>query len=161
MFCPHCGAPNQDDAVFCGNCGEALSPDAAASAVEEALEAEREEGLEFPALDEPPTGAAPPPLPMPPPAPVVIPTSGMAIASLVLGISGLTVLPLLGSILALIFGYTARKEIREHPDRVSGDGLAVAGIVLGWISVAIAVLGILAFGAMVLCSLCASWARVY
>lgn len=161
MFCPHCGAPNQDDAVFCGNCGEALSPDAAASAVEEALEAEREEGLEFPALDEPPTGAAPPPLPMPPPAPAVIPTSGMAIASLVLGISGLTVLPFLGSILALIFGYTARKEIREHPDRVSGDGLAVAGIVLGWISVAVAVLGILAFGGFMLCSLCASWARVY
>ncbi len=27
MFCPMCGAPNEDDAVFCGNCGAALKPD--------------------------------------------------------------------------------------------------------------------------------------
>lgn len=161
MFCPRCNAPNEDDAVFCGNCGAALSPEAAPSTPGEELEAEREEGLEFPALDEPPTSPAPPPLPMAPPPSVVIPTSGMAIASLVLGISGLTVLPLLGSILALIFGYTARKEIREHPELVSGDGLAVAGIVLGWISVALAVLSILAFGGIFLCSICGAWASSY
>jgi len=27
MFCPQCGAPNEDDAVFCGNCGAVLDPE--------------------------------------------------------------------------------------------------------------------------------------
>ena len=27
MFCPQCGAPNEDEAVFCGNCGAVLNPD--------------------------------------------------------------------------------------------------------------------------------------
>lgn len=31
MFCPMCGAPNEDDAVYCGNCGAALKPDVAPS----------------------------------------------------------------------------------------------------------------------------------
>ena len=35
-------------------------------------------------------------------------TSGLAVASLVLGIVGLTLVPLLASIAALIFGYGAR-----------------------------------------------------
>ncbi|MGD2206084.1 MAG: DUF4190 domain-containing protein [Anaerolineae bacterium] len=67
----------------------------------------------------------------------------MAVASLVLGLGGLTVLPLLGSILAIIFGYMARNEVRQRPHEVSGEGLAVAGIVLGWIAVGLAVLGVL------------------
>ncbi len=41
----------------------------------------------------------------------------------------------IGSILALIFGYVARKQIRERNQ--GGDGMAIAGIVLGWIGVGI------------------------
>lgn len=37
------------------------------------------------------------------------------------------------SVLALVFGYIARKQIRERGE--SGAGLAVAGIVLGWVGV--------------------------
>ena len=59
-------------------------------------------------------------------------TNGMAIASLVLGILWLY---WIGSILALVFGYVARKQIRERGD--SGDGMAIAGIVLGWVGVGI------------------------
>jgi hypothetical protein len=44
----------------------------------------------------------------------------------------------LGSILALILGYTARKQIRERGD--AGGGMATAGIVLGWVGVGILVL---------------------
>lgn len=58
-------------------------------------------------------------------------TNGLAIASLVLGIIWIY---WIGSILALVFGYVARKQIRERNQ--SGDGMAVAGIVLGWIGVA-------------------------
>ena len=59
-------------------------------------------------------------------------TNGMAIASMVLGIVWLY---WIGSILALVFGYIARKQIRERGE--SGDGMAIAGIVLGWIGVGV------------------------
>ena len=36
-------------------------------------------------------------------------------------------------ILALIFGYVAKKEIRDSPQPIEGNGLATAGIVLGWV----------------------------
>jgi hypothetical protein len=57
----------------------------------------------------------------------------MAIASLVLGILWLY---WLGSILALVFGYLALKQIETRHE--SGRGLAIAGVVLGWIGVATA-----------------------
>ena len=85
------------------------------------------------------------------------PTSGMAIAALALGISGLTVFPFLGSILGLIFGYMARNEIRRRPDEISGDGLALAGIVTGWIGVGLVVLSIVAVGGFFLCGICGAF----
>ncbi len=57
-------------------------------------------------------------------------TNGLAIASLVLGIVWIY---WVGSVLALIFGYVARRQIKEQGQ--NGDGMAVAGIVLGWIGV--------------------------
>ena len=57
-------------------------------------------------------------------------TNGLAIASMVLGILWLY---WIGSILALVFGYIAKKQIRERGE--SGGGMATAGIVLGWIGV--------------------------
>lgn len=58
-------------------------------------------------------------------------TNGMAIASLVVGIVGLC---FCFGFLAIIFGSKARRKIEETGQ--SGDGLAIAGIVLGWVSVA-------------------------
>ncbi len=72
-------------------------------------------------------------------------TSTLAIISLVAGILGWTVLPFLGSVTAIITGHMARAEIRRQPDRFEGDGLAVAGLVLGWVNVGLWILGILAF----------------
>src|SRR3954469_760430 len=66
-------------------------------------------------------------------------TNGLAIASMVLGIVWLY---WIGSILALVFGYVARKQIRERGE--SGDGMAIAGIVLGWVGVGLGLLGIVA-----------------
>ena len=70
---------------------------------------------------------------LPAPALALPQTSGLAIASLVLGIIWFY---WIGSILALVFGYAAKKEIRKDPTRISGNGMATAGIVLGWIGVA-------------------------
>jgi uncharacterized protein DUF4190 len=69
------------------------------------------------------------------PYPLHRPTNGLAIASLVLGILWIY---WIGSILALVFGYVARRQIAERGE--SGSGLAVVGIVLGWNGV-----GLLAF----------------
>ncbi len=70
-------------------------------------------------------------------------TSSYAVISLVAGILGWTLLPFLGSLGAIIFGHMARGEIRRSNGQLDGDGLAVTGLVLGWLSVALWVLGIL------------------
>ena len=72
-------------------------------------------------------------------------TSPLAIVSLVSGILGWTLLPFLGSIAAVVCGHMARGEIRREPDRLEGDGLAVAGLVLGYLSIALGALFALAF----------------
>lgn len=76
----------------------------------------------------------------------VLPSSTLAIVSLIAGIAGFSFLPLVGTIVALITGYAARKETRAVPPTASGDGMATAGIVMGWIQVAMTVLGICCFG---------------
>jgi hypothetical protein len=70
-------------------------------------------------------------------------TSNLAIVSLVSGILGWTLAPWLGSIVAIITGHMARAEIRRNPDTMEGDGMAIAGLVIGWAMVALTVIGIL------------------
>jgi hypothetical protein len=72
------------------------------------------------------------------------PTSTTAIISLVCGILGWTLLPFLGSIVAIVTGHMARAEIRRSNGTIDGDGLAIGGLVLGWLSVALGILSILA-----------------
>lgn len=59
-------------------------------------------------------------------------TNGMAIASMVLGILWLY---WIGSVLALVFGYMAKRQIDESHGTQTGRGMAIAGIVLGWIGI--------------------------
>ncbi|MFE6778584.1 DUF4190 domain-containing protein [Streptomyces sp. NPDC057702] len=59
-------------------------------------------------------------------------TNGMAIAAMVLGIVWIY---WIGSVLALVFGYVARKQMRERGE--GGWGMATAGIVLGWVGVGV------------------------
>jgi type IV pilus assembly protein PilA len=72
------------------------------------------------------------------PSPAAVPleqqTSGKAIASLILGIC--PVIPLLGSILAVVFGHMSLSEIRRSAGRLKGEGMAIAGLILGYIGVA-------------------------
>ncbi|TCK21646.1 DUF4190 domain-containing protein [Pseudonocardia endophytica] len=97
------------------------------------------QGYQQPPGQYPPYGGQyPAPYPYAPP---YRPTNGMAVASLVLGILWIY---WIGSILALIFGYLARQQIRERGE--GGDGLAVAGIVLGWIGIGVIVLILVVFG---------------
>ncbi|MBB4132600.1 MULTISPECIES: DUF4190 domain-containing protein [unclassified Xanthomonas] len=83
---------------------------------------------------------------------VVRQTSAMAVVSLVAGILGWTLIPFLGSVCAIITGHLARAEIRRNPQGLDGDGLAIGGLILGWLAVAtwLAAIGIfiLFFGGM-------------
>jgi hypothetical protein len=72
----------------------------------------------------------------------LLPTSTLAIVSLVSAILGFTFVPVIGTIVALVTGYMARSETRSIPPRTSGDGLATAGIIMGWIQVGLLVIGI-------------------
>ena len=46
----------------------------------------------------------------------------------------------IGSILALVFGYMAKRQIRESNGSEGGGGMATAGVVLGWIGVGVLIL---------------------
>ena len=59
-------------------------------------------------------------------------TNGFAIASLVVALTGA------GSILAIIFGHIARHQIRQTGQ--SGAGLALAGLIIGYLGLAAALI---------------------
>ena len=68
-------------------------------------------------------------------APPALPTSMLALVSLISGIVGIMFVPLIGGIIAIVTGNMARKETRSFPPTHSGDGMATAGMVLGWIGI--------------------------
>ncbi|TAM61379.1 MAG: DUF4190 domain-containing protein [Rhodanobacter sp.] len=81
-------------------------------------------------------------------------TSSLAVVSLVFGILAWCALPFVGAIVAIICGHLARSEIRHaHVDnRLEGDGMAVAGLLLGyaqlvlWVLLVFVVIAAMAFG---------------
>lgn len=88
--------------------------------------------------NQPPPHAGPyPPPGYWPPYPPPPQNSTYAILSLVMGIMGLTVLGLIGAILALVFGNLAKNEIAQSQGRLTGEGYARTGVTLGWISIGI------------------------
>jgi hypothetical protein len=79
-----------------------------------------------------------------PPLPPKKPDNSNAIASLILGAAGYAfcVFPIT-SWLAVYFGRKAEREIRASQGTQGGEGMAKAGVILGWIGVALTVLSIL------------------
>lgn len=84
-------------------------------------------------------------------------TNSLAVVSLVFGILAFICLPGLGALVAVICGHSARSEIRRAPaGSVEGDGMALAGLILGWLQIGFMILllcvvalvffGALAFG---------------
>ena len=137
MICSNCGKGIRPGDAFCPACGTRVSGSPPGEEMETTWEA--------PGADEEKAkgaGAAriPPPVTTPsikaPGTPPIIPaktkkTSGLAVASLILGICAFTCLPFIGAILALIFGMIARGDIKRSGGEKSGSGMATAGIILG------------------------------
>lgn len=85
----------------------------------------------------PPESRLPSPPPAAPTAPVAQRTNGLAIASLVLG---LVWVYWIGSILAIIFGHVALSQIKKSGSTQGGRGMAIAGLVLGYVSIVLSIL---------------------
>ena len=70
-------------------------------------------------------------------------TNTMAIVSLVAGIAGYVIPhPFIAGIVAIITGHMARRQIRQTGE--DGAGLAMAGLILGYIHLALSVLLVVA-----------------
>jgi hypothetical protein len=75
--------------------------------------------------------------------------SALAVISLVSGIVGITLFPLIGSVVAIISGRSAKREIDESGGTLGGYNLAQAGLILGWIGLVFTILGfVIAFGVL-------------
>ena len=97
----------------------------------------------------------PPPQYPPPYQPLPQQNSTTAIISLVSAILGLTLFPLIGSIIAVVLGHMAKGEIARSGGTLGGAGAATFGLVLGYIGLGLGVLGLCVGGAFLAFGLCA------
>ncbi len=70
-------------------------------------------------------------------------TSTMAYVSLIGGLSFFFGIPIIGSVVAVITGNMAMKEIRSSNGMVTGENLAKIGLITGWFGVGVWILGII------------------
>ena len=137
MFCFKCGASMPEDATVCPQC----------SAPVQALPTPpppQQPSTPNPASTSSWLNAPPVPSQQPPQyAPQAQPyrayqppkTDGGAIASMVLGIASFVLcLSFLAGIPAIILGHISRSKIKKSMGRLQGDGMALTGLILGYIS---------------------------
>lgn len=78
-------------------------------------------------------------------------TNTLAIVSLIASISAFVILPFIGSVVGVITGHMSLSQLKTNGEQ--GRGLALAGTIVGWVGLGLAVLGIIAaiafFGLMV------------
>jgi hypothetical protein len=70
-------------------------------------------------------------------------TSSLAVVSLIFGMLAYVFLPGIGALVAVICGHSARSEIRRAPPgSIDGDGIALAGLILGWIQIGLVLIAL-------------------
>jgi len=107
--CPKCGLSMSEESRFCSACGTDTLAGAMASAP-----------ASVPRATIVSTGAL---------------TSGKALASMILGICSIF-FSILTGLPAIILGHLAQTEIRKSGGRLQGEGMALAGLILGYLSAA-------------------------
>jgi type IV pilus assembly protein PilA len=108
MYCPKCGKPNPDTSQFCISCAQVLAQSPPPPG---------------------PTAEAGVASPLTPPA-----TDTKAIASLVCGLLSF-IFP--AAVAAVILGHISRSDIRKSGGRLTGSGLAMTGLVFGYLGVSV------------------------
>jgi type II secretory pathway pseudopilin PulG len=108
MFCPQCGKTIAEGAYFCQNCGADTSKVPAGTPAKAAVSPVAGTGIVTPQQ-----------------------TSGLAIASLV---CSLVPFFLVTPIVAVVLGHIALSQIKRSAGRLKGSGLAIAGLILGYVS---------------------------
>jgi competence protein ComGC len=138
MFCFKCGASMPEDATVCPQCAapvqamptpppppqQPATPNpAATSAWLNVPPAPAQNPGQYPPQSQPYQAYQPPK------------TDGGAIASMVLGIASIALcLTFIAGIPAIILGHISRSKIRKSMGRLQGDGMALTGLILGYIS---------------------------
>lgn len=129
--CPYCAEAIQDDAQTCPLCHMNLTGNVYTT--------------QRPAAPPPPLSPLPPvyeaPLPDQPGltgnayAMAPAQTSGKATGSLISGVAAYIIAPFIGAIVAIVLGHLGLSEIKKSAGRLKGEGLAIAGLVLGYVQV--------------------------
>ena len=162
MNCTTCDSPLEAGALFGANCGARVPPPSSA-AMPTVVLPPGEGAPAAPAQSAMPQPYAPPQPYMPPGVPqqaiytaATPPTSTAATVSLIFGILAYVFLPVVAAIIAVVAGHMARKEIRNSGGQIGGSGMATAGLVLGYIQLALTILAICAIIAIAFLSLLGS-----
>lgn len=116
-ICPKCGKPNDEMNSVCDNCGYTFESSSYSNDVQH-YNTQKDQYQR---------------------------TNSLAVASLVLGIIGIVFLccynlGTIPGILAVVFGVISRKDILNSGGREKGLGMSTAGLVLGIITVAFAII---------------------
>jgi len=120
MLCPRCGEANAQGTKFCVRCGASLPFEAGTSDATPPAPAAASSGS-VPGLPPPRVLQ---PLPMGPPE-----SSGKAIASLICGMF-MWIFP--AAVAAVILGHVSLSDIKRSAGRLTGRGMAITGLVLGY-----------------------------
>jgi type IV pilus assembly protein PilA len=135
MKCPYCGEMIADATIFCPKCGNKVATSSMSSAGPAGTVPVGVPG--YVASTAAPSGAAPVAVGIPgstyaPVGPAE--TSGKAIASLIMAI--LIFIPF-SAVAAIVLGHLSLSEIRKSAGRLTGEGLAKAGLILGYAEIAL------------------------
>ena len=131
MNCPNCNAIIDENDTICKSCGASLS---SINNPSESMPSDNNPSKISSQSDTP--------------APSVPKNNGMAIASMVLGIVSIPLLCCYGvgiipAILAVVLGFVSKKKIEESNGLEIGRGMSLAGIIIGFASFALGLIGII------------------
>src|SRR5262245_9826338 len=135
MFCFKCGASMPDTSTVCPQCATPVSKAPAAQSPPPATPTPQASGWLNPPSGQPQYSPAPT-YPAPGQFYAQATTDGQAIASLVLGIAALFLcFSVLTGIPAIILGHISWSRIRKSMGRLKGEGMAMAGLIMGYLSI--------------------------
>lgn len=122
MFCFKCGASMADASPVCSQCGAEVKNAPQPPVIPQS---------QVPGWNQPGAGQ---------PYRAEPPTDGKATASMIFGIVGMLCFWGVLGVPAVILGHLAKSNIRKSMGRLKGDGMATAGLVMGYLNIALGIL---------------------